>query len=154
MFSAFEANAQSNLNVSATVPDICQIDSAANIPLAFDLSGLAGASADFAATANFSWRCSFGTVVTISLTAGANSASALTRRMSGPGGAFLDYSITSGAADVGDGSNGANAITDAGLGFAAVNQVTTVFDGLVTLAAAQAAPPGLYQDTVVISILP
>ena len=72
LLSVTEANAQQNLNVTATVPDVCVITTpgtALNLP--FDLSTLDVAVADFTATVDFLWRCSLGNAATINLSSGA-----------------------------------------------------------------------------------
>jgi spore coat protein U-like protein len=157
MFSAFEANAQQNLNVSATVPDVCVITTpgtALNLP--FDLSTLDIAVADFTATVDFLWRCSQGNAATINLSSGAGTgADANTRYMTGPGGVLLAYTLTTpGGVAWGDGTNGQLGFGVTGAGMAAANEQATAIDGTLALADAQAATTGAYADTVVITLLP
>jgi len=156
-FSAMEANAQQNLNVSATVPNVCVITTpgtALNLP--FDLSTLDVAVADFTATVDFLWRCSTGTAATINMSSGAGTgANANTRYMTGPGGALLAYSLTTpGGVAWGDGTNGQPGYGVTGAGMQPADEQATPIDGTVALAAAQAAPIGAYSDTVLITLLP
>jgi len=158
VLSATEANAQQNMDVTATVPSVCVISNVGiNLTMAFDLSGLAAAAADFTATADFLWRCSAGTAATIALGSGAGlGADGVTRFMQGPAGALLAYSLTPpGGGTWGDGLNGAPvfAVTGAGMALPADEQ-TTVIDGTLTLANAQAANVGAYTDVVLITMLP
>ena len=156
-FGAMEANAQQNLNVTATVPDVCVITTpgtALNLP--FDLSTLDVAVADFTASVDFLWRCSLNTAATINLSSGAGiGADANTRFMTGPGGAQLAYSLTTpGGVAWGDGTNGQPGHGVTGAGMLPANEQATPIDGTVALAAAQLAPVGGYVDTVVITLLP
>ena len=156
-FGAMQANAQQNLNVTATVPNVCVISNpgvALNLP--FDLSTLDVAVADFTATVDFLWRCSTGTAATINLSSGAGvGADANTRFMTGPGGAQLAYSLTTpGGVAWGDGTNGQPGYGVTGAGMQPADEQATPIDGTVALAAAQAAPVGGYVDTVVITLLP
>ena len=157
MLGTIEANAQQNLNVSATVPDVCVITTpgtALNLP--FDLSTLDVAVADFTATVDFLWRCSLDNAAIIALNSGSGvGADANTRFMTGPGGAQLAYTLTTplGAA-WGDGNNGQTGFGVIGTGMAAANEQATAIDGTVALAAAQAAATGAYSDTVLITLLP
>ena len=99
--SAIGANAQQNLNVSATVPDVCVITTPGiDLSLPFDLSTPDVTVADFTATVDFLWRCSLNTAAIINLDEGAGvGANANTRYMSGPGGAQLAYSLMTPAGD-------------------------------------------------------
>ena len=111
MFSAVEAKAQQNLNVTATVPNICVITSeGTDLNLPFDLSTLDVANADFTATVDFLWRCSLNTAATVNLSSGLGSgADANTRYMTGPSNAQLAYTlVTPDGVAWGDGTNGQN----------------------------------------------
>lgn len=155
--SATQANAQQNMDVTATVPSVCVISNVGtNLTMAFDLSGLAAAAADFTATADFLWRCSAGTAATIALNSGGGGgADGVTRYMTGPGGATLAYSLTApGGGTWGDGLNGAPVLNVVGAGMALAAEQTTTIDGTVTLANAQAANVGAYTDVVLITMLP
>ena len=94
VFSATEARAQQNLNVSATVPNVCVITNPGTaLNLEFGTLNL-GAGADFTASVDFLWRCSLNTAATINLSSGVGSgADANTRYMTGPGGAQLAYTL-------------------------------------------------------------
>jgi spore coat protein U-like protein len=150
MLSGFEANAQTtdtrNLNVTATVPTVCLIDSAATINMAFDLSDLVSRGTDYVVDVTLDWRCSATTAVVVEL----GGADATARTMAGPN--PLPYTLTDNL-DVlwGDDSNGATsrALTGAGMGMA--SQQNTVIRGTLALADAQAADVGAYSDTVLIS---
>ena len=158
MFGAMEANAQQNMNVSATVPDVCVITSAGtDLTMPFDLSTLDVAVADFTATASFLWRCSAGNAATININSGGGTgANGTTRFMIGGGGTDeLAYSLTTPTAALwGDGANGQPGFGVLGAGMGAADEQTTVITGTIVLADAQAAPVGAYNDTVVITLLP
>lgn len=157
MFGAIEANAQQNLNVTATVPQVCVITTPGTaLDLPFDLSTLDVAVADFTASVDFLWRCSLGNAATINLSSGAGAgADANTRFMTGPAGALLPYTIATPAATAwGDGTNGQTGFGVVGAGMALADEQATPIAGTVTLAAAQAAAVGAYVDTVVITLLP
>jgi spore coat protein U-like protein len=150
MFSAFEANAQTtdtrNLSVSANVPTVCLIDSAATIDMAFDLSDLASRATDYVIDATLDWRCSATVPVIVDL----GGVDATARTMAGPN--PLPYTLTDDL-DVlwGDDTNGATsrALTGAGMGLPA--QQSTIIRGTLALIDAQAATIGAYSDTVLIS---
>jgi spore coat protein U-like protein len=150
MLSGFEANAQTtdtrNLNVSATVPTVCLIDSAATINMAFDLSDLASRGTDYVIDATLDWRCSATVPVIVDL----GGVDATSRTMAGPN--PLPYTLTD-SLDVlwGDDTNGApsRALTGTGMGLPA--QQSTVIRGTLALIDAQAADVGAYTDTVLIS---
>ena len=95
-FAGAEANAQQNMNVSATVPEVCVISNEnTDLVMAFDLSTLASASADFSVDVNFLWRCSQDNAATINISSGGgDGADGTTRFMTGPGDALLAYSLT------------------------------------------------------------
>lgn len=159
MFAALPASAQQNMNVTATVPEVCVITTpGTDLNMAFDLSALDTAIADFTATADFRWRCSLGNAAVIEINSGSGSgANANLRYMIGPGGAGADelgYVLTVGGVTVGDDSNGATGLAVVGAGMGAANEQTTTIDGTVALADAQAATAGAYTDTVVITLLP
>ena len=157
VFSVTEAKAQQNLNVSATVPDVCVITNPGTaLNLVFDLSGLATATADFTQSVNFLWRCSLNTAATINLNSGLGAgADANTRYMTGPGNALLAYRLVTPAGVAwGDGTNGQPGYSVTGAGMLPANEQTSPIDGTVRVAAAQAAPVGDYADTVVVTLLP
>ena len=150
------ANAQSSqaLDVTATVPSVCVIDGpGTDATLAFDLSALDVAVADFTASANFSWRCSLNTVIAITIDTG-GSGSFTDRNMAGPG-PGLNYNLYTDAtlADVwGDGTGGSLVVNESGLGMTTVG--TSVIEGRVLLADAQVAAVGSYSDTVTVTLNP
>ena len=150
MFSSFEANAQTtvtrNLNVNATVPTVCLVDSAATIDLNFDLSDLVTRATDYVVDVTLDWRCSATVPVVVEL----GGADATARAMSGPN--PLPYKLTDDS-DVawGNGANGATSRTLTGAGMGAAAQQNTVIRGTLLLADAQAAEVGAYSETVVIS---
>jgi len=160
MFSALEANAQQNMNVNATVPDVCVITTpGTDLNMNFDLSTLDVAVADFTATADFLWRCSDGNAATINITSGnGTDANGTTRSMIGPGGVGvdeLDYELRTPASALwGDGTNGQPGYGVTGAGMGAADEQTTTITGTILLADAQAAAVGAYTDLVVITLLP
>lgn len=156
-FAGAEANAQQNMNVSATVPEVCVISNEnTDLNMAFDLSTLASAATDFAVDVNFLWRCSQENAATININSGGgNGANGTTRYMTSPEGALLAYSLTKPDSTAwGDGSNGQPGFGVTGQGMANADEQTTVITGTVALSDAQAAPVGAYSDTVQISLLP
>lgn len=156
LFSAVQANAQSNSNltVTATVPSVCVIDVAStDTTLAFDLSGLAAAATDFTQTANVGWRCSLNTALTLSINGG-GSGDPAARVMAGPGLGLAYNLFTDNTFGTiwGDGTGGTATVADTGLGMNTVGS-STIF-GRVLLADAQNAAVGNYTDTVVVTLLP
>lgn len=159
MLSVTEANAQtSDLAVTAEVPEACVIDSAAVIPMAFGLLdvvvGGAGPGGDTLQSANFDWRCSQGTAVTIGLDLGLGAGATVAQRvMTGTNtGDTLPYRL-----EKTDGSDwtdtaGASPFTTVALGFATPE--STQIDGIITLADSQTAEVDVYTDTVLITLLP
>lgn len=159
-FSALEANAQSsqNINVEATVNPTCVINGGGS-PLAMDFGTLdVSTTANTTVNATFVWRCSAGTAVEIELDAGSNladgSAPATARLLENTttAGNFLEYLLCQDATCAtpwGDGTTAADVVTSgAGMGNAAIVTIYGVLDGLF----AQNAIPGVYQETVVLSL--
>ena len=124
--------------------------------MGFDQSGLAAPPATFTATADFLWRCSLNTAATIALDSGGGAlADGVTRFLTGPGGVTMGYSLTApGGGTWGDGTNGAPIFGVTGAGMGAADEQTTTIDGTILLAAVESAPVGLYNDTVLITLLP
>ena len=158
MLSVTEANAQtSDLAVTAEVPEACVIDSAAVIPMAFgvlDVVNGGGPGGDTLQSANFDWRCSQGTAVTIELDLGTGAGATLAQRvMTGTNtGDTLPYRLEkTDTSDWGDTASG-TAFTTIALGFATPE--STQIDGIITLADSQTAEVDVYTDTVVITLLP
>ena len=157
MFSALQANAQQNMNVTATVPTVCVISTSGTaLNLAFNLSTLDTATTDFTTTVDFLWRCSDGTAATINMDSGAGPlADANTRYMQSAGGDTLAYSLTTpGGVAWGNGLNGQPGYGVTGAGMQAADEQATPILGTIALAAAQAAPIGSYSDIVQITLLP
>jgi spore coat protein U-like protein len=159
MLSVTEVNAQtSDLAVTAEVPEACVIDSAAVIPMAFGIldvvNGGAGPGGDTLQSANFDWRCSQGTAVTVELDLGNGAGATLTQRvMTGTNtGDTLPYRLEkTDTSDWGDTASG-TAFTTTALGFATPE--STQIDGIITLADSQTAEVDIYTDTVTITLLP
>ena len=158
MLSVTEANAQtSDLAVTAEVPEACVIDNAAVIPMAFgvlDVVNGGGPGGDTLQSANFDWRCSQGTAVTIELDLGTGAGATLAQRvMTGTNtGDTLPYRLEkTDTSDWGDTASG-TAFTTIALGFATPE--STQIDGIITLADSQTAEVDVYTDTVVITLLP
>ena len=144
------ANAQAtqNINVSATVPSVCIFDAATTgTTMAFDLSALATAVADFTATTTLAWRCSAGSNAFINIGPG-GSGDATARAMTGGGGslAYNLFTENTHANIWGDGAGTTVTSNITGLGMGTVGN-STVY-GRVLLADAQAANVGAYADTV------
>jgi len=160
ILSVTEANAQksSDLAVTAQVPEACVIDSPAVIPMAFGILdvvfGGAGPGGDTLQSANFDWRCSEGTAVTIGLDLGTGFGATLAQRvMTGTNtGDTLPYRLEK--TDGSDWSDtiGATPFTSVALGFATPE--STQIDGIITLADSQTAQVDVYTDTVTITLLP
>ena len=160
LFSVTNANAQqtSNLEVSAEVPEVCIIDSPASIPMAFGqldvVAGGGGPGGSFEESADFIWRCSQGSAVSIGLDLGLGSGATLAKRvMTGVTPTnTLPYRLeTTGGADWGAIGSGTEFTTTA-LGITTPETVT--IDGIITLADAQAANADSFSDTVTITLLP
>ena len=160
MLSVTEANAQqsSDLAVTAEVPEACIIVSAAVIPMAFGIldvvTGGAGPGGDTLQSANFDWRCSQGTAVTIELGLGTGAGTTLAQRvMTGINTSdTLPYRLQK--TDTSDWGNTASgtAFTAIALGFGTPE--STQIDGIITLADSQTAEVDVYTDTVTITLLP
>ena len=160
MFSAFEANAQSsqNINVQATVNPTCVINGGGtDLNFDFGVVDVTGGT-DSSTSASFTWRCSTGTAVRIELDAGTNApdgSDPATGRLlenTTSAGQFLSYLLCQDinctipwgtAATAND-----IATVGTGMGDPATVQIFGVLDG----AAAQNAEPGLYTETVVLSL--
>lgn len=148
------AQATQDIAVSATVPDFCIFDAATSeTTMAFDLSGVATATADFTAQTSLAWRCSNGFNTDITIGPG-GSADQENRAMTA-GAATLAYNLytdnTYGTI-WGDGTGTTSVVGVTGTGMSNVGN--SVVYGRVLLADGQAAEPGAYTDTVVVTILP
>jgi spore coat protein U-like protein len=160
MLSVTDANAQltSTLAVEAEVPEACVIDSAAVIPMDFGILdvvfGGTGPAQETLRTSNFDWRCSQGTTITIELDLGLGTGTNLAKRvMTGTATSdTLPYRLEkSDASNWGDTASG-TAFTTSAAGFA-TPETTTIF-GIITLPDSQTAEVDVYQDTVIITLLP
>ncbi len=150
------ANAQAtqNISVTATVPSFCLFDNTSETTMAFDLSGVATASADFAATTTLAWRCSNGFNTFISIDGGTTTSDPDNRAMTN-GTDNLAYNLFTDntyAQIWGDGTGTSATVAISGAGMGTVGN--SVVYGRVLLADGQAAEPGSYTDTVVVTILP
>jgi spore coat protein U-like protein len=149
------ANAQAtqNIDVSATVPNFCIFDGTSDTTMAFDLSTVATAVADFTDSTVLAWRCSTGFNTTIGIGPG-GSGDQLDRELD-DGGATLAYNLyidnTYGTI-WGDGTAPTSMVAVVGTGMG--NLGTSEVFGRILLADAQAAEPGTYTDTVIVGILP
>ncbi len=149
------ANAQAtqNISVTATVPSFCLFDNTSETTMAFDLSGVATASADFAATTTLAWRCSNGFNTSIEIDGG-TSGDPDNRTMT-DGALSLAYNLFTDntyAQVWGDGTGTSAALPINGVGMGTITD--SVVYGRVLLADGQAAEPGNYTDTVLVTILP
>lgn len=160
MFTAMEANAQAsqNINVEATVNPTCVINGGGT-DLAMDFGVIdVTSNADTSINASFTWRCSDGTAVEIELDAGTNatdgSAPATARLLehADTAGEFLRYLLCQDAncsTPWGDGTTAADIVTAGG----GMGNPTTVFIyGVLDGDWAQNAIPGVYRETVVLSL--
>jgi spore coat protein U-like protein len=150
------ANAQNtqNINVTAFVPNVCIVDVATTqTTMLFDLSGVATATLPFDSTTVLAWRCSNGFNTAISIGPGASGDQE--NRAMFLGALSLPYNLytdnTFGTI-WGDGGGTTSTVAIAGTGMANVG-TTTVY-GRIQLADAQAASTGIYNDTVLVTILP
>jgi spore coat protein U-like protein len=137
------ANDSDNLNVTATVSDTCTISVVDHV--AFGLYNFLDPDAE--AIGSLGVQCTAGAQHPIELGEGLNHVGAPTRRMVGPGGAFLNYELYQDLGHTDLWGAGADALdyTEQGAGdILGVN-------GL--LPTGQAVPAGDYSDTVVATIL-
>lgn len=150
------ANAQAtqNIAVSANVPNFCIFDGTSQDTMVFDLSNVATDVADYEVTTTLAWRCSNGFNTFISIDGG-GAADPDNRVMSDGGTETLAYNLytdnTFGTI-WGDGSGTSQTVAIAGTGMG--NLGSSAVEGRVLLTDAQAAEPGAYTDTVVVTILP
>lgn len=156
MFSSFEANAQSsqNINVTAQVQPTCVINGGGST-LDFDF-GIVDTSTptDVTQSADFTWRCTSGLAVEIELNAGDTTGSvpAVARLLEAGAGEFLQYLLCFDAGcsnPWGDGTTAPDLVTSgSGMGVPVTQTIYGVLNGTF----AQAAVPGSYQETVVLSL--
>lgn len=150
--SAGVANAlttTANFNVTAVVQSTC---SATAATLAFG-NYTPGAGA-LTGSSNISVKCSKNTPYTVSLNAGSTTGGTLAQRLMGSGANTLQYNLYTTAAATtvfGDGTASTGTIPGTGAGVATANTVT-VFGQLPDSAANQAAVPGNYSDTILVTV--
>ena len=150
------ANAQAatqNIDVTVYVPDICIIDVSTEATMMFDLSGAAAAVVPFDATTTLAWRCSTGFNTAITIGPGASgdqeNRQAFDVALSIPYNLYTDNTF---GTIWGDGTGSTSTVAVAGTGMSNIG-TTTVF-GRVQLADAQTAIAGIYNDSVLVTILP
>ena len=152
------ANAQNtqDINITAIVPSICIVDVSSETTMIFGMGNLGDASNvdDFDATTTLAWRCSdgFNTIITIS----AGISGDQTNRELDDGGTRLSYNLYTDATYLtvwGDGGLGTGTVAANGTGMAVGNIGNSVVYGRIPLAAAEAAPPGTYNDTVIVTVV-
>ena len=141
-----------DLDITAEVPEVCIIDVPTDALMDFGVLNVLPA-ANFTQSANFSWRCSFGTAITIAINAGLTG-SVDNRIMAGPGPglAYNLYTDTTYGNVWGDGTASTVIVTETGLGMALVG--TSIIEGRILIGDAEAAGAGIYNDTVTITMLP
>ena len=157
MLSVSNVNAQSTraLDVRADVPQVCVID-VPGTDTVMDFGTLdVLPAANFAASADFAWRCSLGTAITIAIDAGTTPGATVANRLLAGPGLPLAYSLYTDItyANVwGDGTASTVIVTETGLGMATVG--TSTIEGRILIGDAEVADVGLYNDTVTITMLP
>jgi spore coat protein U-like protein len=136
--------------VSVTVAPTCSV--AAN-PLLFGTyyPGNGGLNANTTLLV----RCSHGAAFTVAMNAGAGGGT-LVQRLMAQGAARLQYNLYTSAARTtvwGDGSVSSAVVAGVGKGLASGEAITeTIFGSLPDSAANQQLPPGLYTDTVLVTV--
>jgi spore coat protein U-like protein len=149
------ANAQNtqNIDVTAFVPNVCIVDVTSQTTMTFDLSGVAAAVAPFDATTTLAWRCSAGFNTAISIGPGGSADQENRALLFGAIPlAYNLYTDNTFGTIWGDGTGTTSTVPVAGTGMANIG-TTTVF-GRIPLADAQAAVTGIYNDSVLVTILP
>jgi spore coat protein U-like protein len=144
--SSFAATTSTTITISATVIDSCTVSAA---PLSFgNYNGISGGMLD--TVAMISPTCTVGTVYAISLCPGqGNEATHANRRLTGPDGAALQYSVYTDASRTsvwGDGTGGSSWRTGSGTG----STQSLMMYGRVP--AAQSVTAGSYSDTITVTL--
>ncbi len=144
--AAIASTATTTVTVTATVIDACTVDAS---PLSFgNYNGISGSMHD--AVAVITPTCTAGTAYAIALCTGLGSgASHATRKLTGPDGASLNYSIYTNSSRTtvwGDGTGGTSVVAASGVGLAQPVQL----HGRVP--AAQTAMVGSYSDTITVTV--
>jgi spore coat protein U-like protein len=130
--------------VTATVNAACLVTAG---PLTF---GLYTGVADLAGTTTVNTRCTVGTAYTVGLDAGTSAGSTPSaRKMTGPGGAFLNYSLSQDAAHSVNWGNSPPTDTPPSATGDGTLKSLTVF-GLVP--ASQFVATGAYTDTITVTV--
>ncbi len=154
MLAMSNVNAQStqDLDITAEVPEVCIIDAPTDTLMDFGVLDVLPA-VNFTQSANFSWRCSLDTAITIAIDAGLTG-SVDNRIMAGPGPglAYNLYTDTTYGLVWGDGTASTVIVTETGLGMALVG--TSIIEGRILIGDAEVAGVGIYNDTVTITMLP
>ena len=144
------ATTGTSFQVTATVQSTC---SATAATLAFP-NYTPGGGAQIGNT-TISVKCTKNTPFTVALNAGATTGDAYTQRlMGGSGTNTLQYNLFTSAALAqvfGDGSGGTGTVAGTGLGVATANAVQ-VFGQVPDSATNQAAVPGVYTDTITVTV--
>jgi spore coat protein U-like protein len=138
-----------NIAVSATVQATC---SATATALGFG-TYTPGAGA-LASNSTISIKCTKSTPYTVSLNGGSTTGGTVAQRLMANGTNTLQYNLytTAGFATIfGDGTNGSQTSTGTGAGVGTANAVT-VFGQLLDSTTNQAAVPGAYTDTVLVTV--
>ncbi len=144
------------MTVQATVPSVCIMDT--TNPLNFGTIN-PGTVVDTDATSTIDWRCTVGTVANISIDDG-GSGSVFARVMDDGGVNTIAYDLytpnAGGFVDIwGDISGGIIWVGQSGLGMGVPStQTTTVFGRVPANTVGLGAVPGIYTDTVDVTILP
>jgi spore coat protein U-like protein len=142
---AAAATATTTLGVEVTIAQTCTIT--ANPKLTFNTFG--GLATNNDATTNIQVNCSTGTPYTIGLSAGSGAGATVTaRRMTGAGGATINYALFRDAGRTQNWGNTAGTDTASGTGSGAAQNIA-VF-GRIPVQTTPAA--GTYTDTVTISL--
>jgi len=149
------ANAQldtQNIVVSATVPSFCIFDATTDTTMDFDLSTVATAVADFTDTTVLVWRCSVGYNRVITIGPGV-STDQENRELDSAGVrlAYNLYTDNTYGTIWGDGTGTTGTLSTTGTGM--INTGTSEVFGRILLTDAQAAEPGAYTDTVLVTII-
>ena len=155
MLAMSNVNAQStqDLDITAEVPEVCIIDvPGTDVLMDFGVLDVLPA-VNFTQPADFSWRCSLGTAITIAIDAGLTG-TVDNRIMAGPGPglAYNLYTDTTYGTVWGDGTASTVIVTETGLGMATAG--TSTIEGRILIGVAEAAGVGIYNDTVTITMLP
>jgi len=147
--AATAATKTTSFNVTASVADVCVIDSAGDLAFGpYDPSS--GAPLD--QTSDIVLRCTNGTPYTVDLSKG-NASSYSPRQMDDGGSNTLDYNLysDSGHSTIwGDGSGGSSDVSDSGDGMASGNEKTHTVYGRIP--DQPTAVPASYSDVITVTV--